>query len=145
MPAANLWVIAAVLAQGAIAFILVLIVGAIRLPLVGKGDVRLGDIALSREPWPQHEKRVSNAFDNQFQLPVLFYVACGLALYFGPGWIEAVMAWLFVISRIAHAAIFVITNSVIHRFSAFTIGLAMLGLLWLDLAIRSVVLALGAR
>ncbi len=145
MPAATLWVIAAVLAQGAVALILVLILGGIRLPLVGKGEVRLGDIALSRDPWPEQEKRVSNAFDNQFQLPVLFYVACGLALYFGPGWIEAGLAWLFVASRIAHAAIFVTTNNVIHRFSAYTIGLTVVGLLWLDLAIRTVLFAFGAH
>ena len=145
MPAANLWIIAAALVQGAIALILVLVLGSIRLPLVGKGDVRLGDIALSRDPWPEHEKRVSNAFDNQFQLPVLFYVACGLALYFGPGWIEAVLASLFVVSRIVHAAIFVTTNNVIHRFAAYATGLTLLGLLWLDLAIRLVLLAFGAH
>src|SRR5262249_45817463 len=118
------WVVAAMLAQGAIALLLLLVLGAIRVPMVARGDLPIDRIALSREPWPEEEKRVSNAFDNQFQLPVLFYVACGLALYFAPTIIEVVLAWLFVLSRIVHAVVFATRNNVYQRFFAYSFGYA---------------------
>ncbi len=145
MAAATAWLIAAVLVQGLIAAVLLLALGAIRLPLVHAGRIKVDDVALSRDPWPIQEKRVSNAFDNQFQLPVLFYVACGLALYFGPGALEAILAWLFVLTRIAHAAVFATTNNVGQRFAAYSLGFAVLGILWIDLAVRLVLVASGSH
>ena len=144
MAATAAWLIAAVLVEGAIALVLLWMLGAIRVPLVASGKMPVAQIALSREPWPEHEKRVANAFDNQFQLPLLFYVAAGLSLYFGTIWIEVVLAWLFVLSRIVHTVIFVTRNRVYRRFFAYTFGYAMLCILWLDLAIRLVATVMRA-
>jgi len=47
--------IAAALLQGAIALVLLWILGAIRVPLVVSGKMPVGAIALSREPWPERE------------------------------------------------------------------------------------------
>lgn len=132
----SLAIVGAMLAQGAIALVLLLVLGLIRVPMVMSGKVRMGDIALSREPWPEHEKRVSNAFDNQFQLPVLFYVACGLSLAFGSIWIEVVLAWLFVLTRVVHAGVFAWRNHVPARFFAYTLGYGVLGFFWLELIAR---------
>jgi hypothetical protein len=139
MPQATTWLIAAVLAQGLIAFVLLWVLGVIRVPMVASGRMPMRDIALSRAPWPEQEKRVSNAFDNQFQLPVLFYVACGLALYFGPTWTEVFLAWAFVLARMVHALVFATTNNVVQRFAAYTACFAVLVLFWIDLAVRLVV------
>ena len=136
MTATAAWLIAAALVEGAVALVLVFMLGAIRVPMVTSGKMPVAKVALSREPWPEHEKRVANALDNQFQLPVLFYVAVGLSLYMGAGWIEIGLAWLFVVSRIVHAVIFVTRNRVYRRFFAYTFGYGMLCLFWLDLAIR---------
>jgi hypothetical protein len=136
MTGAAFWLVLAILLQGVVAFVLLAVLGNIRLPLVGSGKIRMADIALSREPWPEHEKRVSNAFDNQFQMPVLFYVGAGIALYFGASWVEVLLAWLFVVSRIAHATVFATTNNVHQRFSAYAIGCVVLAILWFDLLIR---------
>ena len=145
MSAVSAWLIAAILAQATIAIVLLVVLGLIRVPMVASGKMPMRDIALSREPWPVHEKRVSNAFDNQFQLPVLFYVACGLALYFGPSWLEVGLAWLFVLSRVVHAAVFATTNNIPQRFFAYTIGTIVLGLLGLDLLVRLLTLAVGGH
>ena len=136
MTATAAWLIAAALVEGAVALVLVFMLGAIRVPMVTSGKMPVAKVALSREPWPEHEKRVANALDNQFQLPVLFYVAVGLSLYMGAGWVEVGLAWLFVVSRIVHAVIFVTRNRVYRRFFAYTFGYGMLCLFWLDLAIR---------
>ena len=128
--------VAALLAQGVIALVLLFVLGTIRIPLVLQKKVRVRDVALSREAWPEHEKRVSNAFDNQFQLPVLFYVASGISLTFGPIGFEVVVAWLFVATRVVHAAVFATTNNVNHRFLAYTAGYLVLLVFWGELILR---------
>jgi hypothetical protein len=128
--------VAAMLGQGAIALVLLCILGVIRVPMVATGRMLVDRVALSREPWPEHEKKIANAVDNQFQLPLLFYVACGLALYFGAGWLEVVLAWLFVLSRIVHAVIFGTSNNVYARFFAYAFGFVVLVVFCIDLALR---------
>ncbi len=102
--------------------------------MIMRGEVKIRDMALSREPWPEREKKVSNAFDNQFQLPVLFYVGCVVAVFVGPTWFDLVLAWAFVVTRYVHAVIHVTDNHVIRRFWAYTAGLAILTLFWLVLS-----------
>ena len=139
-----LWLIAAILAQGALALGLLWYLGTIRIPMVMKGEVRIDDIALERKAWPKREWQASNAFDNQFQLPVLFYVGALLALYFGPGVVEVALAWAFVVTRYVHAYVHVTDNHVVRRFTAYFIGLLPLCVFWLDLAVRLVLAAWGS-
>ena len=139
-----LLLIASMLALGALALGILFYLGTVRLPMIVKGEVRIKDVAISRDGWPEREKQVSNAFDNQFQLPVLFYVAAIVALTFGPTLLEVLLAWVFVILRFIHAYIHVTDNHVTRRFWTYTAGLLVLCALWLDLAIRLVLIALGA-
>jgi hypothetical protein len=136
MDGATIWLVAAMLAQGALALGLVWYLGVIRVPLIVNGEVKVRDVALSRDGWPERERKVSNAVDNQFQLPVLFFVACIVAVFLGPTWFDLVLAWAFVASRYAHAFIHVTDNHVIRRFWAYTVGLAILTLFWLLLLIQ---------
>ncbi len=141
MTANGLLILLALWLQGALALALLAQMGRIRLPLVMNGDISLAAMALSRDPWPDREKQVSNSFDNQFQLPVLLAVGGFAALYLGPSLIEVVLVWLFVLSRLVHAGIHVTSNHVVHRFAAYAIGYALLLVLWLELLVR---LALAA-
>ena len=141
MDAVTVWLIAAMLAQGALALGLLWYLGTIRVPMIMRGEIKIRDMALSREPWPEREKKVSNAFDNQFQLPVLFYAACIVAMFIGPTWFDLVLAWAFVVTRYIHAVVHVTDNNVIRRFWAYTIGLAVLTLFWLALIIQLIVVS----
>ncbi len=77
-------------------------------------------------------QQVSNAFANQFELPVLFYVLTGLALATAKADALFVgLAWLFVATRIVHAGIYATTNMVIRRFQAFLAGALVLMAMWL--------------
>lgn len=134
MDGVSVALVGAMLAQGALALALLWYLGAIRVPMIVRGEVRIRDIAVSRQGWPERERQISNAVDNQFQLPVLFYLACGLALALGPSWVTLALAWGFVVSRYVHAAIHITDNNVIRRFWAFTVGLGLLTLLWLVVA-----------
>jgi len=143
MTVATLALLFALLVQSAIALVLLWVLGSVRLPLIAAGKVHVGAIAVSRQGWPENERKFSNAFDNQFQLPVLFYVFCLVAVYLGPTWFEAGLAWVFVLSRIVHAAIHVTSNHVVHRFTAYAIGMGLLVIFWLDIAARLFIIALG--
>jgi hypothetical protein len=138
MTATALGVVGAMLVLGALALGLMVYLGTIRVPLVLKGAVKMRDIAVDRGGWPEGEHRVANAVDNQFQLPVLFYAGCLLALWFGATLLELLLAWAFVVTRYVHAYIHVTHNHVLRRFWAFFIGLLILCGLWLDLAVRLV-------
>ena len=137
----SLWLAVAVFAQGLLALLLLGYLGTIRVPLVVSGKVRIRDVALSREPWPEREKQVSNAFDNQFQLPVLFYVACGFSILMQSGWLDVLLAWAFVVTRYVHAFIFITDNHVVRRFFAYSAGYFILCLLWAWIGFR--LLAVG--
>ena len=131
------WVAAAALMQAALVLGLLAYLGWIRVPMVLRGEIKLRAVALSREPWPEREKKVSNAVDNQFQLPVLFFVGALLLLHLGlVGWVDVLLAWLFIALRITHAIIHVTTNRVPRRFIAFSAGLAVLAVFWLWLTLR---------
>lgn len=139
----SLWLLAALLLQGGLALAILLYLGFIRVPLITRGDVHLRDIALSRSGWPERAQQVANAFDNQFQLPLLLYVAGFTAFYLGPTLFEVLLAWLFVVSRFAHAYVHVTDNHVIRRFIAYTTGVGLLILLWTELLVRVLLGILG--
>ena len=130
------WLLLAVLVQGLIALGIALRLAFERVPRVMRGEVRVRDIALSRDGWPDSAKQAANAFDNQFQLPVLFYVAAAIELYLGVGLVGVLLAWTFVAARVVHAAIHLTTNNVIHRFFAYISGYGLLALWWLVLVAR---------
>jgi len=74
---------------------------------------------------------ISDNFENQFEVPVLFYLALVLLMISGksdPG--IGVAAWLFVGSRVVHSIIHCTFNSVFLRFGAYFIGCATLVWIW---------------
>lgn len=137
MPLVEKLLLLAMSAQAFLAFVLVFWLGSERVPRIMSGEVRMADIAVERTAYPLRARLLSNSFDNQFQLPVLFFVGALLTLYLGAvGWVETILAWAFVALRYLHAAIHVTTNRVVRRFLAYTVGLAVLALFWLWLVIK---------
>jgi hypothetical protein len=121
----------------ALTFALLVWMGAVRVAAVRRGEVRVKDIALDQSNWPPRVQQISNCFDNQFQLPMLFYVLTILALFLRKAdLLFVVMAWLFVVLRIIHAAIHVTSNHVGRRFQAFAAGAVVLLLMWVVFAVR---------
>jgi hypothetical protein len=144
MPLTTKLLILALAAQILLAILILVLVGRERIPSVMSGETDIKDIAVERSAYPLKARLLSNCFDNQFQLPVLFYVAVLLTLWTGTvSWLELVLAWAFVVLRYAHAAIHITTNHVEHRFIAYTAGLAVLCALWLWLVLRLVFLVPG--
>lgn len=138
-----LWLAGAMLAQGVLIFIVTGLLYVARIPLIMRREVRIGDIALDKSKWPDRSRLVANAFENQFEMPVLFFVAALLAMQFGASIIEVGLAWLFVVSRYVHATIHLTSNHVVRRFFAYATGVVILGVLWLDLIVRLILAATG--
>jgi hypothetical protein len=46
---------------------------------VKAGEVRLKDIALDSSRWPERLRKLANNYQNQFELPVLFYALVALS------------------------------------------------------------------
>ena len=142
MPLTTRLLILAVAAQVLLTLAVLILMGRERVPRIMSGEIAMADVAVERSAYPLRARLLSNSFDNQFQLPVLFYVAALLALWSGTvGWVEVVLAWLFVALRYVHAAIHTTSNSLLPRFSAYTAGMVVLIVLWLWLVVRLVILA----
>ena len=101
------------------------------------GKVHPRDIALGQLAWTPQTQQYGNAFNNQFQLPVLFYVVMILALITKQAdLLMVVLAWLFVVLRIAHAFIHITHNRVMRRGGTFGLGAIVLIVMWVIFAAR---------
>ncbi|MBB4050904.1 hypothetical protein GGR20_000522 [Devosia subaequoris] len=137
MPLLEKLLVLAMAAQVLLTLVLLIWMGKERVPRVMRGEIAVADIAVDRTAYPLKARLLSNSFDNQFQLPVLFFVGALLALGSGlVGWATLILAWLFVALRYVHAVIHVTTNRVHRRFAAYVAGLAVLALFWLWLTLR---------
>lgn len=121
-----------VFVQVLLTFVMYISMAAARTSLLGKGAVRWQDVALrSMEGWPERVQKLSNCLSNQFEAPVLFYVLAALAILTKKADLAfVVMAWIFVLSRAAHAYVFATSNYVPARGQLFAVGLIDLLLMW---------------
>lgn len=121
-----------VLAQVFLTLVMFIVLGARKAKVVKAGNVNRQQAALDNRVWPEDVVKVSNNIANQFEVPILFYILC-VVLYSinAAGVVAVVLAWLFVISRYAHAWVHVGANYVPMRLRLFMVGcvvlLAMLG------------------
>ena len=126
-----------VFVQVALTFALLFWTGGIRTGAVRRGEVRVRDIALRQPNWPARPTQIANAYQNQLELPLLFYVLVILALFTKQAdFLFVALSWVFVLSRVVHAAIFVTSNRVSQRFLAFLVGAVVLLVMWLIFAVR---------
>jgi hypothetical protein len=112
-------------------FVLMLRMGALRRADYGSGAVKAADIALREPRWPARTTQAANAFSNQFELPVLFYVLTILAWDTRhAGIVFVVLAWIFVICRVLQAYVHVTSNVVRYRSLFFSVGAVVLMIMW---------------
>jgi hypothetical protein len=129
--------------QVTLAFVLLFWMGYLRTGSITGGTVKPSDIALREPGWPVQPTQVANAFHNQLELPVLFYVLTILAwITRHADYLFVVMAWIFVALRIAHAFIHTTGNDVRRRGVVFIVGAIVLALMWLIFVLR-ILLGLG--
>ena len=80
-------------------------------------------------PWAELEPRISANLSNQFEWPLFFHIACLGLLLAGPGRAATALAWVFVLGRLLHSVVHILTGNVRLRGVVFTVNfLAVLGL-----------------
>jgi hypothetical protein len=101
------------------------------------GTVDPSRIALREPNWPKRALQIGNSVSNQFELPILFYVLTILQIVTHHADILfVVLAWIFVIARLAHAYEHTTSNVVQRRGPLYGLGLAALFLAWVIFAVR---------
>lgn len=130
-------ILAPVFALVLLAFILLVAMGRARVAAVRAGEARVGKGSPRRVDWPDKAAKVSDAFHNQLELPIFFYLAVTLALVTRTAdLVFVLLSWVFVALRYVHAFEHTQANRVSLRFSLFLAGVAVLAGLWIWLALK---------
>jgi hypothetical protein len=114
-----------------LAFALLIGMAVTRTRALGSGQMKAPGAA-----WPAPAAQFGNCFSNQFEVPVLFYILIALALPLRHADLFIVlMSWVFVVTRFAHAGIFVTSNNVRQRGLVWFAGVLVLLAMWLYFAL----------
>jgi hypothetical protein len=101
------------------------------------GTTRYQDIAMRQPNWPHRAALFGNAFSNQFELPVLFYVLTILAMATKHADVLfVVLAWIFVLFRVLQAYVHVSSNNVPFRGGYYGIAALVLLIMWLIFIVK---------
>lgn len=128
-----------VLVQALLSLALLPMLGAARARSLRELDQTLDDedVRLGTNRWTEQAVKVANCYKNQFEIPTLFFAVVAFALIFRQADpLLTALAWVFVATRLAHAAIHVGPNIVRWRGAAFLSGVVVLLAMWLILAWR---------
>lgn len=137
-------ILAPVFAQVLLTFALLFWTGRRRLSAVRGGAVKGRALTLGQRDWPAPAQQAANTFSNQFEIPVLFYVLVGLALATRKADLAfVILAWVFVASRCVHAAVYLTSNHIPHRFRAYAAGTLVLLAMWILFAFRIYLAPIG--
>jgi hypothetical protein len=126
-----------VFVQIGLTFALLLSMVSVRTRALKGREVSLRGIALGQPNWPTRATQIGNCFKNQFELPLLFYALIALAFPIRHADLVIVMlSWVFVVTRFAHAGIFVSSNNVQRRSLAWFAGVLVLFAMWVYFALK---------
>jgi len=118
-------------AQVVLTFVLLFWMGYLRIQAIRSGAVDPRQVALREPNWPPRVLQIANAFHNQLELPILFYVVVLLALATDAlDVVLCVLSWMFVLARFVHAYIHVTSNRLDRRTGTFGISAVALLLMW---------------
>lgn len=114
----------------------------LRIATARKGEVDLKRMAVDVGAWPAHVRQWSNNFDNQFQVPMLWYAATAVVLGLHvQDMVFVALSWIFLAARLAHTVIHTGSNMVLRRLAAFLVSFAAVVLMWAWVGLRVLVLA----
>jgi hypothetical protein len=130
-------VLAPVFAQILLVFAIAVLMAVRRSGAMRQGQVQTSALIGDDNAWPKPARLAANAFRNQFEFPILFYLLVVLALVLKKAdMVFVLLAWFFVACRYGHAIIHVTTNRMPYRFYAFIAGVVVLAFLWIRFAVQ---------
>jgi hypothetical protein len=86
---------------------------------------------------PEYLLKITQHFDNLLETPPLFYLSILIifVLQKADSWYLA-LAWLYVVSRLAHAWVHMGNNRIVHRKNTFILSYLLLFGIWIRLLIQ---------
>jgi hypothetical protein len=118
-------------------FVLLIGMFAYRRSALIKKEVRFSEIALRQPNWPARATQFGNAYLNQFEMPLLFYVLTILILFTRQAdFVFVLLSWVYVILRIVQSWIHVTSNRVNYRGLAFGASSLVLLIMWVLFAVH---------
>lgn len=83
---------------------------------------------------PEKVVVIGRHYDNQFQVPLLFFITCAFQMLMGQAnLLTVILAWLFVVSRAIHSWVLLGRNILQQRVAAFAFGWLVILALWIQL------------
>jgi hypothetical protein len=126
-----------VFVEVALIFVLMGLMGFERGRSLTRGEAKREDIALDNKNYPARARQFGNCFSNQFELPMLFFVLIAFIVITRVGdLLLLILAWVFVLSRLAHAYVHTTSNDVNWRFRAYGLGVVVLFAMWVIFALK---------
>jgi len=109
-----------------------------RFASVKKGEIKAKYFKLmAGQEVPEFITTSTRNFNNQFEIPMLFYVVCTLYISLNIDSLFAViLAWLFVVFRFVHTYIHLTYNHVMHRMLVFVAAFLCVIVLWVNLLLQ---------
>ncbi len=131
------WLLLPAFVHVALVFFIGVRMGRARFAAARSGAVKVKNIAVDNSQWPDDVRKIANNYQNQFEVPVLFYALLPLLLVTGKAdWVAVALAWVFVASRIVHSVIHLGPNVVIQRFKVFVFGFTTVVIMWAWFALK---------
>lgn len=118
-------------------FVIGVMMGRARFKAVATGRAKRDEIEINDMAWPRDVLQISKNFNNQFQVPSIWYALSILVVVLklvDP--ILIVLSWMFLASRLVHSAIHLTTNKLPDRFYAYLLGFFILAFMWLWFALK---------
>jgi hypothetical protein len=131
------FVLAPLFVQVALTFVLMFGMAGLRRKALVTREVHPKDIALREPNWPTRATQFANAYHNQLELPILFYVLTILELITRQAdLLFVILSWVFVVCRIVQAFIHTTNNRVMRRGIAFGVSALALVIMWIAFGLR---------
>jgi hypothetical protein len=111
---------------------------ALRTKAVKDGQINPGYFKYNRGgKLPEQLAQVTQHYENLFEAPLLFYVACLMLMFMHvQSTFFVATAWAYVASRLLHAWIHTTSNHILHRRNAFLLSSVLLICLWAGVAVQ---------
>jgi hypothetical protein len=130
-------ILAPVFAQALLVFVLMFWMGGARKTAVAAKAVEVRPGSPRNYGWPAKAQQVSDAYHNQFELPVLFFALVPLVIITRKAdLLFVLLAWVFVALRWLHAFEHATANRLKLRFGLFAASAIVLLIMWAVFALR---------
>ena len=132
------YLLLAMFAQVMLTFTVMVVMGRRRFSAARNKTISMQDFATMQLEKAGDDVHIAGRnFINQFEIPVLFFVACVTGVQLNAaGYVFVALAWGFVISRIIHSIIHLGSNSVKPRYYSFLLGCFLVLSMWVSLVMR---------